>query len=44
MHIAALMARTHTPLVAVLEHVDDQPRLAGAVTAARLMERLVGGP
>ncbi|KAB1150138.1 CBS domain-containing protein [Streptomyces luteolifulvus] len=43
MHIAALMARTHTPLVAVVERDGDQPRLAGAVTAARLMERLVGG-
>ncbi|WP_405592399.1 CBS domain-containing protein [Streptomyces sp. NBC_01092] len=44
MHIAALMARTHTPLVAVVESDGDQTRLAGAVSAARLMEQLVGGP
>ncbi|MGW0761341.1 CBS domain-containing protein [Streptomyces sp. NPDC002814] len=43
MHIAALMARTHTPLVAVVERDGERTRLAGAVTAARLMERLVGG-
>ncbi|MFC9915003.1 CBS domain-containing protein [Streptomyces sp. NPDC059862] len=43
MHIAALMARTHTPLVAVVERDGDQVRLAGAITAARLMERLIGG-
>ncbi|MFE0255783.1 CBS domain-containing protein [Streptomyces sp. NPDC059010] len=42
MHVAALMARTHTPLVAVVEHDGDQIRLAGAITAARLMQRLVG--
>ncbi|MER5209342.1 CBS domain-containing protein [Streptomyces sp. NPDC002838] len=43
MHMAALMARTHTPLVAVVERVGDRSQLAGAVTAARLMQRLVGG-
>jgi CBS domain-containing protein len=43
MHIAALMARTHTPLVAVVERDGDRSWLAGAVTAARLMERLIGG-
>lgn len=42
MHIAALMAQTHTPLVAVVERVGDRTRLAGAVTAARLMAKLVG--
>ncbi|MEV5433222.1 CBS domain-containing protein [Streptomyces sp. NPDC052701] len=42
MHIAALMARTHTPLVAVVERSGERTRLAGAVTAARLLERLVG--
>lgn len=43
MHIAAHMARTHTPLVAVVEREGDEAdRIAGAVTAARLMERLVG--
>jgi CBS domain-containing protein len=43
LHIAALMARTHTPLVAVVERDGDQTWLVGAVTAARLMERLIGG-
>ncbi|MFJ8112479.1 hypothetical protein [Streptomyces sp. NPDC096132] len=43
-HVAALVARTHTPLVAVVErHGDGRPRLVGADTAARLSERLVGG-
>jgi CBS domain-containing protein len=42
-HIAALMARTHTPLVAVVERDGERTVLAGAVTAARLMKRLVGG-
>ncbi|WP_327372021.1 CBS domain-containing protein [Streptomyces sp. NBC_01217] len=41
--VAALMARTHTPLVAVVEHDGDEIKLVGAVTAARLMERLIGG-
>jgi CBS domain-containing protein len=41
--VAALMARTHTPLVAVVEHDGDGIKLMGAVTTARLMERLVGG-
>ncbi|GGT96831.1 MULTISPECIES: CBS domain-containing protein [Streptomyces] len=35
--VAALMARTHSPLVAVIERHGDQVRLAGTVTAARLM-------
>ncbi|MFF8277954.1 CBS domain-containing protein [Streptomyces lateritius] len=35
--VAALMARTHSPLVAVIERQGDQVRLAGTVTAARLM-------
>ncbi|WP_223125507.1 hypothetical protein [Streptomyces sp. TRM68367] len=42
-HIAALLARTHTPLAAVVERDGDRTRLAGAVTAARLMELLVTG-
>ncbi|KUL42677.1 CBS domain-containing protein [Streptomyces regalis] len=42
-HIAALMARTHSPLVAVVESAGDQARLVGAVMATRLMERLIGG-
>ncbi|MFE9442554.1 CBS domain-containing protein [Streptomyces sp. NPDC006602] len=43
LHIAALMARTHTPLVTVVERDGDQTWLVGAVTAASLMERLIGG-
>ncbi|WP_405592260.1 CBS domain-containing protein [Streptomyces sp. NBC_01092] len=43
MHIAAHMARTHTPLVAVVEREGDETDwIAGAVTVTRLMERLVG--
>jgi CBS domain-containing protein len=41
--IAALMARTHMPLVTVMERDGDRAWLSGAVTAARLMERLIGG-
>ncbi|MCX4855060.1 hypothetical protein [Streptomyces canus] len=41
--IASVTARTHTPLVAVVEHDDDRTRLAGAVTAARPMQPLTGG-
>ncbi|MGW0712710.1 CBS domain-containing protein [Streptomyces sp. NPDC002643] len=40
--IADLMARTHSPLVAVVEHDGDQAWLAGAVTAARLLHVLIG--
>lgn len=39
---AALMARTGSPLVAVVERDGDQVRLVGALTAACLMERLIG--
>ncbi len=42
-HIAALMARTHSSLVAVVESDGDQARSAGAMTAGRLMEQLIGG-
>ncbi|MDX2681683.1 CBS domain-containing protein [Streptomyces sp. NY05-11A] len=41
--VATLMARTRVPLVAVVERCGDRSRLVSAVTAARLMERLVGG-
>jgi len=43
LQIAALMARAHSPLVAVVERDGDRTRLVGAVTAARLMQRLIGG-
>ncbi|MFC7303964.1 hypothetical protein ACFQVC_07015 [Streptomyces monticola] len=38
-----LMARTHTPLVAVIERDGDQAGPVGAGTAARLMAELIGG-
>ncbi|WSA75363.1 hypothetical protein OG930_06980 [Streptomyces sp. NBC_01799] len=41
LQVAALMAREHSPVVAV-ERDGDQGRLVGALTAARLMERLIG--
>jgi hypothetical protein len=36
--IAALMARTHTPLVAVVEADGERTWTIGAITAARLLE------
>ncbi|MGW0734882.1 CBS domain-containing protein [Streptomyces sp. NPDC002851] len=42
MEIAALMVRTHTPLVAVVESDGQQSRTVGAITAARLMEHFLG--
>ncbi|MFD3531239.1 CBS domain-containing protein [Streptomyces sp. NPDC058664] len=41
MEVAALMARTHSPLVAVVERNGDQVTLLGTVTAARLMEYFI---
>ncbi|WP_330297637.1 CBS domain-containing protein [Streptomyces sp. NBC_00503] len=45
MQIAAAMARTHVPLVAVVERDGDRGRLLGVVSAAGLMRHLlaVGG-
>ncbi|MCX5274888.1 MULTISPECIES: CBS domain-containing protein [Streptomyces] len=45
LQIAALMARTHVPLVAVIDRDDDGRRLVGVVSAASLMRHLldVGG-
>ncbi|MFK0222314.1 CBS domain-containing protein [Streptomyces vinaceus] len=45
LQIAAVMARTHVPLVAVLEREGEGSRLVGVVSAARLMRHLleVGG-
>ncbi|MET9956555.1 CBS domain-containing protein [Streptomyces sp. NPDC006339] len=37
MEVAALMARTHSPLVAVIERDGSRVTLLGTVTAARLM-------
>jgi hypothetical protein len=36
--VAALMVRTHTPLVAVVESDGQQAQTVGAITAAQLME------
>lgn len=41
--VADLIARTRSPLVAVVERDGGQRWLAGVVTAARLLERLAGG-
>ncbi|MFI6942446.1 CBS domain-containing protein [Streptomyces sp. NPDC050418] len=41
LEIAALMASTHTPLVAVVESEGDRTRTLGAITAATLMGRLL---
>ncbi|TQK49955.1 hypothetical protein FBY35_0246 [Streptomyces sp. SLBN-118] len=43
LQVAALVARTRSPLVAAIERDRDQVRLGGAITAARLMQRLIGG-
>jgi CBS domain-containing protein len=42
LQVAALMARTHSPLVAVIEREGSQVRLLGAITAACLMEHFMG--
>ncbi|MCC9708491.1 MULTISPECIES: CBS domain-containing protein [Streptomyces] len=39
--VAALMIRTHTPLVAVVESDGQATRTVGAITAARLMEHFL---
>ncbi|OEJ28412.1 hypothetical protein AS594_31930 [Streptomyces agglomeratus] len=44
LQVAALMARTHSPLVAVIEREGDEVRLLGAITAACLMTHLLAGP
>ncbi|AYV26345.1 CBS domain-containing protein [Streptomyces avidinii] len=41
MVVAALMARTHSPLVAVIERDGDTVTLIGTVTAARLMQHFI---
>jgi CBS domain-containing protein len=41
MEVAALMARTHSPLVAVIERDSNGVRLLGTVTAARLMRHFL---
>ncbi|MET7715639.1 CBS domain-containing protein [Streptomyces sp. NPDC005407] len=42
MEVASLMARTHSPLVAVIERSGSQVRLLGTITAARLMQHFIG--
>ncbi|WP_328878787.1 CBS domain-containing protein [Streptomyces sp. NBC_00299] len=44
MEVAALMTRTHSPLVAVIERDGPQVTLLGTVTAARLMQHFIGAP
>ncbi len=44
MEVAALMARTHSPLVAVMERDGTQVTLLGTVTAARLMHHFMEAP
>lgn len=44
MEVASLMARTHSPLVAVIERSGNQVRLLGTITAARLMQHFIGAP
>ncbi|MFF8607144.1 CBS domain-containing protein [Streptomyces sp. NPDC015346] len=44
MEVAALMARTHSPLIAVIEREAGKVRLLGTVTAARLMNSFLTGP
>ncbi|MEV8312274.1 CBS domain-containing protein [Streptomyces flavidovirens] len=40
--LAELMARSRSPLIAVVEQSDEDPgRLLGVITAARLLERLL---
>ncbi|MGW3248427.1 CBS domain-containing protein [Streptomyces sp. NPDC001070] len=41
MEVAVLMARTHSPLVAVIERDGTHVTLLGAVTAARLMQHFI---
>ncbi|MFE7276097.1 CBS domain-containing protein [Streptomyces sp. NPDC057623] len=44
MEVAALNARSHCPLVAVVERDGTQVALLGTVTAARFMQHFVGAP
>lgn len=44
MMIAALMAHKDVPVVAVVERNGDKATLIGAVTAAALLEHVIGGP
>ncbi|MCM1971291.1 MULTISPECIES: CBS domain-containing protein [unclassified Streptomyces] len=41
LQIAAVMARSHVPLVAVIERDGEESRLLGVVTAAALMRHLL---
>ncbi|MGG7569263.1 CBS domain-containing protein [Streptomyces sirii] len=41
MEVAALMACTHSPMVAVIERDGDAVTLLGTVTAARLMQHFI---
>ncbi|QLH25329.1 CBS domain-containing protein [Streptomyces sp. Rer75] len=41
MEVAALMARTHSPVIAVIERDQGDVTLLGTVTAARLMQHFI---
>ncbi|MEU3253384.1 CBS domain-containing protein [Streptomyces sp. NPDC006997] len=41
LEVAALMARVHSPVVAVAERTKDGPRLLGVITASHLLHRLL---
>ncbi|MGW7437103.1 CBS domain-containing protein [Streptomyces sp. NPDC054849] len=43
MEVAALMARTHSPLVVVIEREGPRVQLVGTVTAGRLMSYFLSG-
>ncbi|MER6629903.1 CBS domain-containing protein [Streptomyces sp. NPDC000987] len=41
LEVAALMAQTRSPLIAVVEEDEDERRLLGVITASHLLERLL---
>ncbi|MGW0734263.1 CBS domain-containing protein [Streptomyces sp. NPDC002851] len=42
LEVAALMARVHSPLVAVVEKATDGHKLLGVITASHLLDQLLG--
>jgi len=41
LEVAAVMARMHSPLVAVVDHHDDGDRVIGAITVSQLLDHLL---
>lgn len=41
LEVAAIMARMHSPVVAVVEDADEEGRVVGAITASRLLDHLL---